>query len=99
MSRRDPRYERGELFLNDLKRERGCLICGEQELAALDFHHLDESEKRFNLSGIAKTKPLAALREEADRCIVVCASCHRKLHAGVIDLPTNGDTNETHEPP
>lgn len=97
MSRRDPRYERGRAYLEAIKRETGCVICGEQEIAAVDFHHLNEAEKSFNLSGIAYTKSLDALRAEVDKCICVCASCHRKLHAGVIELPMNGDTDETHE--
>jgi len=99
MSRRDPRYDRGRLFLEGIKAETGCVICGEQEITALDFHHLDEGTKSFNLSGIAYTKSLTALRTEVDKCLVVCASCHRKLHAGVIPLPLNGDRDETHEPP
>jgi uncharacterized protein (DUF983 family) len=91
MSKRAPRYERGRFYLEAIKRETGCIVCGEDEPAALDFHHLDEGQKSFNLSGIAYTKPLAALREEVDKCVVLCASCHRKVHAGIIELTPNGD--------
>jgi predicted HNH restriction endonuclease len=24
------------------------------------------------------------------KCVVLCANCHRKLHHGLIDLPTHG---------
>ena len=93
------RYERGRLFLESIKRA-GCVICGEQEISCLDFHHVNEADKSFNLTGIANTKSLAALRTEVDKCVVVCASCHRKLHAGVVELPETGATNhESHDPP
>jgi hypothetical protein len=45
-----------------------------------DFHHLDPSLKDFSISD----KPylsFEALRVEIDKCILLCANCHRKRHA------------------
>ena len=32
------------------------------------------------------------MKKEADKCILVCANCHRGIHAGKISLPENWNT-------
>ena len=91
---RAERYERGRRYLDDIKNQSGCVLCGESELAVLDFHHRREEDKSFNLSGAACAKSLERLRAEVEKCAVVCANCHRRVHAG---LATLGETDE-HEP-
>lgn len=27
------------------------------------------------------------MKEEADKCILLCANCHREFHAGMLQLP------------
>jgi hypothetical protein len=61
----------------------GCAICGEKEPCCLDFHHL--RDKEFVVSaGVDVSKE--RLFDEIDKCVVLCANCHRKLHAGIISL-------------
>jgi hypothetical protein len=44
----------------------------------MDFDHRDGTHKRFRLtSGGAMLRPTTALLEEAAKCDVVCANCHR----------------------
>ena len=63
-----------------------CSRCGYDEcLAALHFHHLDRTTKRFSL-GISATRSLAALREEARKCVLLCANCHAEVEAGLVSL-------------
>ena len=62
----------------------GCLICKEAEPVALDFHHLDPTKKDgtpFQQHSVKKAL------EEAAKCVILCANCHRKVHAGLIVLP------------
>ena len=92
MGRAD-RYAQGRRYLDDIKAQSGCVLCGESELAVLDFHHRSEDDKSFNLSGAACAKSLTTLHAEALKCVVVCANCHRRLHAGLADLP-EGDSDE-----
>lgn len=64
-----------------LKEEAGnrCSICGYDKcIAALEFHHPDPTVKESGIIG--STKSLAKQREEAQKCILVCANCHRELH-------------------
>ena len=57
-----------------------CSICGyNKNISALEFHHIDPNEKEFHL-GNAKTTNLDKLLLEMDKCILVCANCHRELH-------------------
>lgn len=58
-----------------------CEFCGYDKcLEALEFHHIDETTKEFAVSG--STKSLEKQKKEADKCYMLCANCHRELHAG-----------------
>ncbi|WP_247003544.1 homing endonuclease associated repeat-containing protein [Halosolutus gelatinilyticus] len=75
------RRDRHRSWLNDQKRERGCSRCGFDVDSCLDFHHRDTATKtmavgRMVTFGYGKD----ALREEIDKCDVLCANCHRKAH-------------------
>lgn len=64
----------------------GCIIpdCGETEMACLDFHHLGDKDKTISqMRGMSDKRVL----EEIAKCIVLCANCHRKVHAGILTLP------------
>lgn len=56
----------------------GCAICDEKDIACLDFHHL--RDKEFNIANEIKNLSIDNLKKEIDKCIVLCANCHRKLH-------------------
>ena len=58
-----------------------CEICGYDKcLGALDFHHLDPRQKDFAISNSNIYKNFDKLKEEVDKCILVCANCHREIH-------------------
>jgi hypothetical protein len=65
-----------------------CLLCGyERSSVALQFHHVDPSTKSFGLGVRGITRSIAKMREEASKCVLLCANCHAELEAGVIELP------------
>jgi len=69
------------------RKSAGCLCCPETELACLDFHHLNPAEKSFQITPYQLVhKSLESISAEIDKCVVLCANCHRKFHAGVITL-------------
>lgn len=67
-----------------------CVICGEGRAAALDFHHVDPMTKSFNLGSAARSKSVDAVLREIAKCVVLCATCHRLVHAGELELPDAG---------
>lgn len=62
-----------------------CQICGYSRfIGALDFHHLDEKNKGFGLSTRGLTRSWEKIKTETEKCILVCANCHREIHGGLI---------------
>lgn len=74
-------------FLELIKRKLGgsCIICGyDRCIKALEFHHINPSEKEFTISSdIIKVKEAI---EESRKCILICSNCHKEIHAGVRDM-------------
>ena len=65
-----------------------CLICGySRYVGALEFHHLDPSQKRHQISWNGVTQSLATLRAEARKCVLLCSNCHAEVEAGVAAIP------------
>lgn len=58
-----------------------CEICGYNKCdAALEFHHKNPDEKEFGIAYKGYTKSLEECKKEVDKCILVCANCHREIH-------------------
>jgi transposase-like protein len=65
-----------------------CVLCSYDGcVAALQFHHMDPSEKSFALSHGGLARSLSRAREEARKCVLLCANCHAEVEAGVAQLP------------
>jgi hypothetical protein len=59
-----------------------CVRCGyDTHLAALVFHHRDPGSKNFAISVDGVPRAWARLVEEAAKCDLLCANCHREVHA------------------
>jgi hypothetical protein len=64
-----------------------CEICGyDRCVSALEFHHKNPNEKDFGISAKGYTRSLDINKAEVDKCILVCAVCHREIHDGIIDI-------------
>ena len=64
-----------------------CVLCGYDAYAgALQFHHLDPSAKAFAVSINGLTFGIESIREEAKKCVVLCANCHAEVEAGLMTL-------------
>ena len=57
-----------------------CQICGYSKCTdALEFHHINPNEKDkdyFNMRGGLSPN----LKTELDKCVLLCANCHREIH-------------------
>lgn len=65
-----------------------CSVCGYNKCnAALELHHLDPSQKDFTLSDNV-CRAWEKVKIELQKTILVCANCHREIHAGLVDGST-----------
>ena len=65
-----------------------CIICGYDRCpAALVFHHTDPSTKGFGISKGGTTRSWDRVKEELQKCVLLCSNCHLEVHAGITELP------------
>jgi hypothetical protein len=62
-----------------------CEICGLErntidDLDLFDFHHTDRSNKSFELGDKIEERKWEDIKKELDKCMMLCANCHRKQH-------------------
>lgn len=58
-----------------------CMKCGYDKcINALEFHHMNPQEKDFTLSHMKNYSFNKIVTDELDKCILVCANCHREIH-------------------
>src|SRR3990167_11159035 len=66
-----------------------CQICGYNKYqGALDLHHI-RGKKEFSIGDKGYTRSWEKVQAELDKCVLVCANCHRELEAGLIQPQTN----------
>ena len=58
-----------------------CAVCGESDIACLDFHHRDPAKKDATVSIAVAHWSIKRLQKEMAKCIIICSNCRRKLHA------------------
>src|SRR5262245_22450654 len=64
-----------------------CSLCGYNRCAeALEFHHLDPEKKDFTISDRGYSQSWEKIKNELDKCIMLCANCHREVHANKVIL-------------
>ena len=67
-----------------------CEICGyDRCLDVFEFHHKDLFKKDFGISEKGYTRSWKRVTEELDKCLMVCANCHRELHAKLAASSSN----------
>lgn len=75
-----------------------CFICGYNKcITALEFHHLDPFEKDFTFSQYKGS--WENNKKELEKCVLLCANCHREVHAGItkLELLPTQDLNLDHQ--
>ena len=62
-----------------------CIRCGYKNCyKALEFHHLDPNKKDFSIS--SNSFSFEKMKIESDKCVLLCANCHREYHDGLFHL-------------
>lgn len=84
-------YDQSKRYLHSLKEKsleyKGakCEICGYKKCKqALCFHHINPDEKSFTIGerkpNMPKSKKWDVIKQELDKCILVCMNCHWEIH-------------------
>jgi|HubBroStandDraft_2_1064218.scaffolds.fasta_scaffold355005_2 hypothetical protein len=60
-------------------RASGCRLCPERDPCCIEFHHLTGKDRC-----VTHCESIPELERELVKCVVLCANCHRKAHAGHI---------------
>jgi len=64
-----------------------CQICGYHKYqGALDLHHVSRYQKEFSISRNGHSRSWERTKKELDKCVLLCANCHREVEAGIITL-------------
>ena len=64
-----------------------CVICGYNKFhGAMDFHHVI-SPKLFSVGNIGYSRSWENLRKELDKCVLLCANCHREVEGKFAEVP------------
>jgi predicted HNH restriction endonuclease len=72
-----------------------CEICGYSKcIEALEFHHVNTTGKDFSISDKGYTRSWEKVKKELDKCILVCANCHREIHAHPEKVQPPMETSE-----
>jgi len=55
-----------------------CSKCGYSDnISILEFHHIDPTKREFSITNVKSWK---RMKEESDKCDLLCPNCHRKEH-------------------
>lgn len=58
-----------------------CEMCGNTDHRVFEFHHKDPQTKDFDVSNmISMVLSWQNIQSEVDKCMCLCANCHRILH-------------------
>lgn len=61
-----------------------CAICGlefnGENQTVFDFHHINPEDKLFEIAQSKISLTNDRMRDELDKCLLLCANCHLELH-------------------
>ena len=64
-----------------------CQLCGYYKFpGALELHHIDPKQKAFAIGQYGHSRSWMRVKKELDKCVLLCANCHREVAAGIITV-------------
>ena len=83
--------KRDKIAFIQQRKEQPCECCGTFDWpGAMDFHHRDPDTKSFSLGKVQTedrgTFTLEEIEQEITKCVLLCNSCHRKVHSNLVCL-------------
>jgi len=70
--------QENRIFVLNYKKDKCCFICSWNEhTEILQFHHVNPKDKSRMINYLVNhSSSLKTLREEIDKCILLCPNCH-----------------------
>ena len=84
IKRNEKTLKKIDSYILDYKLQHPCILCGENAPECLDFHHI--KNKVAEVGKLRKKGSFSKVVEEIKKCVVLCANCHRKVHAGTLKI-------------
>lgn len=79
--------KRTSVFLKNIAGIYGCQVCDEGDVSCIDFHHKNPLDKEADVHYMIKNKwAPERIVTELKKCVPLCSNCHRKLHAGRLQI-------------
>lgn len=79
-NRQKIKYHKQKEELNELKKQKKCVKCGENRFYLLDFHHINPETKVDTIARLSTHSNAESVYKEINKCICLCANCHREFH-------------------
>lgn len=70
--------------IQEYKTDKKCAICKEDDICCLDFHHLNDDKDMGISQMVHWGYSWNRILTEINKCVILCANCHRKVHAGKL---------------
>lgn len=70
-------------YLNKSENLYSCSMCKftSDYIGVFDWHHVNKEEKTFNIGDMKRRQiKWSELKNELDKCVFICANCHRYIH-------------------
>ena len=69
---------RNRLKMIEFLKDKECSNCGEKDPVVLEFHHPNDDKKHPVATLLTNGYSWSAIKREIDKCIILCANCHRR---------------------
>jgi ribosomal protein L30E len=74
-------YRKVREYIDSIKKNSSCFLCGENRFYTLDFHHKNPDNKKFGIANAnMENRTIEEIQEEIDKCLIICANCHSEIH-------------------
>jgi hypothetical protein len=85
LTKRATVYHKKKEEINCIKKQLGCQLCEfDKYPRALHFHHVDPTQKSFEISQEIRDRSMKIIIHEIKKCALLCANCHAGFHSGEI---------------
>ena len=71
---------RKKKYIYDYLSSHPCEQCWESRPVVLEFHHIDATQKEYDLSDMYRYS-IKRIQHEIDKCQVLCSNCHKIVTA------------------